>query len=49
MFVAPSVARPRTLLACAWVVSANGSVSVAEAELLRAFAAALDCPMPPLA
>jgi Zn-dependent protease with chaperone function len=38
----------RTLLACAHVVSANGSVSVEEAEMLRAFAAALDCPMPPL-
>ncbi|ACB73536.1 M48 family metalloprotease [Opitutus terrae] len=41
--------KQRTLLACAHVVSANGSVSVAEAELLRAFAATLDCPMPPLA
>jgi hypothetical protein len=38
----------RTLLACAHVVSSNGSVSVEEAEMLRAFAAALDCPMPPL-
>lgn len=40
--------KQRTLLACAHVVSANGSVSVAEAELLRSFAATLDCPMPPL-
>lgn len=40
--------KQRTLLACAHVVNANGSVSVAEAELLRAFAATLDCPMPPL-
>jgi len=39
----------RTLLAAAHVVSANGSVSVTEAELLRATAAALDLPMPPLA
>lgn len=38
----------RTLLAAAHVVSANGSVSIAEAELLRATAAALDLPMPPL-
>jgi Zn-dependent protease with chaperone function len=38
----------RTLLAAAHVVSANGSVSVTEAELLRAIAAALDLPMPPL-
>lgn len=38
----------RTLLAAAHVVGANGSVSISEAELLRATAAALDLPMPPL-
>ena len=40
--------KQRTLLAAAQVVSANGSVSVAEAELLRAIAAALDVPLPAL-
>ena len=39
----------RTLTAAAHVVSADGSLSIEEAELLRAIAAALDCPMPPLA
>ncbi len=39
----------RTLLAAAHVVSANGSVSVVESELLRAISATLDVPMPPLA
>lgn len=41
--------KQRTLLAAAHVVSADGQVLVGEAELLRAIAAALDCPMPPLA
>lgn len=41
--------KQRTLVAAAHVVSANGSVSVEEAELLRAVSAALDVPMPPLA
>lgn len=41
--------KQRTLLACAQVVSADGSISTEEAELLRAVAAALDCPMPPVA
>ena len=40
--------KQRTLLACAHVVSADGRILIAEAELLRAIAAALDCPMPPL-
>jgi len=40
--------KQRTLLASAHVVSANGSVSIAETELLRAIAAALDVPLPPL-
>ena len=39
--------KQRTLLAAAHVVSANGSVSVPEIELLRATAAALDVPLPP--
>lgn len=41
--------KQRTLLACAEVAGADGSILVAEAELIRAIAAALDCPMPPLA
>ena len=41
--------KQRTLFAAAHVVGANGEFLVAEAELLRAIAAALDCPMPPLA
>lgn len=41
--------KQRTLAAAAVVVTADGRLLVAEAELLRAVAAALDCPMPPLA
>jgi Zn-dependent protease with chaperone function len=40
--------KQRTLVAAAHVVSANGSVSITEFELLRAIAAALDVPLPPL-
>jgi Zn-dependent protease with chaperone function/uncharacterized tellurite resistance protein B-like protein len=35
------------LAACAELVSADGNVKLIEHELLRAIAAALDCPMPP--
>ena len=35
------------LAACAQLVSADGNVKLVEHELLRAVAAALDCPMPP--
>jgi hypothetical protein len=35
------------LAACAHLVSADGNVKLVEHELLRAVAAALDCPMPP--
>jgi Zn-dependent protease with chaperone function len=38
----------RTLIAAAQVVTADGQLLITEAELLRAVAAALDCPMPPL-
>ena len=38
--------KQRTLLAAAHVVGADDQVNVAEAELLRAISAALDCPMP---
>jgi Zn-dependent protease with chaperone function len=41
--------KQRTLAAAAVVVTADGRLLIAEAELLRAIAAALDCPMPPLA
>jgi hypothetical protein len=47
--VASGPIKQRTLLAAAHVVSANGSVSISEIELLRATAAALDVPLPPLA
>ena len=40
--------RQRLLLACAHTVLHDGEVRDEEAELLRAFAAALACPMPPL-
>jgi hypothetical protein len=40
--------KQRTLFACAHIVGADGRILIAEAELLRAVAAALDCPMPPL-
>ena len=41
--------KQRTLMAAAHVVGADGQILIAEAELLRAVAATLDCPMPPLA
>ncbi len=41
--------RQRTLTAAAHLVGADGQILVAEAELLRAIAACLDLPMPPLA
>jgi Zn-dependent protease with chaperone function len=40
--------KQRTLIAAAHTVGADGRVLVTEAELLRAIAAALDVPMPPL-
>jgi Zn-dependent protease with chaperone function len=42
----PSVKR-NVLLACAQTVAADGQVLCREAELLRAIADALDCPIPP--
>jgi hypothetical protein len=41
--------KQRVLLAASHVVSADGRVLITEFELLRAIAAALDCPMPPMA
>jgi tellurite resistance protein len=35
-------------MACAHIAGADGRIRVAEAELLRAIAATLDVPMPPL-
>lgn len=43
---APS-AKKRFLAACAQTVAADGWIRVREAELLRAIADSLDCPMPP--
>lgn len=43
---APNVKR-NVLLACAQTVAADGQVLSREAELLRAIADALDCPIPP--
>ncbi len=40
--------RQRTILACAHIAGADGQILTAEAELLRAVAASLDVPMPPL-
>ena len=40
--------KQRTLFAGAHVAGADGSLLIAEVELIRAIAAALDCPMPPL-
>ena len=40
--------RQRVVTACAHIAGADGQILVAEAELLRAIAATLDVPMPPL-
>ena len=40
--------KQRLLVASTHIVGADGSILIAEAELLRAISAALDCPMPPL-
>ena len=39
--------RRNVLMACGHTVTADGQVTVREAELLRAIADSLDCPMPP--
>jgi len=41
--------KARLLTACGACVTADGLIAPVEAELLRAVAATLDCPMPPLA
>ena len=45
--LAPFV-KGRLLEACVETVIADATVSVVEAEMLRAVAAALDCPVPPI-
>ena len=40
--------KPRLLKACAACITADGHVTVDGIELLRALAASLDCPMPPV-
>jgi Zn-dependent protease with chaperone function len=41
--------KPRLLKACVAIVTADETVAPIEAELLRAVAASIDCPMPPYA
>lgn len=45
---ASGAVKKQVLAACAECIGADGQVTVEEAELLRAIADALDCPMPPL-
>ncbi|MDR2626023.1 MAG: hypothetical protein LBC37_06790, partial [Zoogloeaceae bacterium] len=40
--------RQNFLAACVAAVQHDGKITVAESELLRAFAQSLDCPAPPL-
>jgi tellurite resistance protein len=40
--------KPRVLKACLETAAADGSFRLAEAELVRAVAATLDCPIPPM-
>jgi len=40
--------KPQVLKACAACIASDKRISAGERELLRAFSAALDCPMPPL-
>ena len=42
------LAKPQVLKACAASIASDEKISAGERELLRAFSAALDCPMPPL-
>ncbi len=41
--------KPRILKAFVAVISADGNIQTVEAELLRCFADAIDCPLPPIA
>jgi hypothetical protein len=40
--------KPALLKACAAIITADGKIAPIEVELLRAVAATIDCPMPPL-
>ncbi len=40
--------KPRLIKACTDAINADGKLRIAEVELLRLVAAALDCPLPPL-
>ncbi|HMA90039.1 MAG TPA: hypothetical protein VKP89_15000, partial [Burkholderiales bacterium] len=42
------LAKPRVLKACLDAASADGALTLAEAELVRLVAATLDCPLPPV-
>ena len=46
--LAAPIIKKNLLEACARVVGADGVIQETEAELLRAVADTLDCPMPPL-
>ena len=46
--LAAPIIKKNLLTACAQVVGADGVILEAEAELLRAVAEVLDCPIPPL-
>ena len=46
--VAAPIIKKNLLTACVQVVGADGVIQEAEAELLRAVADTLDCPMPPM-
>jgi uncharacterized tellurite resistance protein B-like protein len=45
-FAVPQI-KKNVLTACAQTVAADGVIHEAEAELLRAIADSVDCPMPP--
>ncbi|MDP6416889.1 MAG: hypothetical protein QGG54_17925, partial [Gammaproteobacteria bacterium] len=40
--------KPALLKACAACITADKEVAAIEAELMRAIAATIDCPMPPI-
>jgi hypothetical protein len=42
------LAKPRVIKACLEVASADGIITLAQAELSRMVAATLDCPVPPV-
>ena len=48
MGVAGGVRNLQWLFTATFVVMADGTLRIAEAELLRAIAATLDCPVPPV-